>query len=135
MSLGPGAGGDSPMFPVVMEAARAPRLGGGRARTRPDAAMGDKAYSSRANRAILRDRGIKAVIPEPSDQIGHAKRRGSRGGRPVNFDSETYKGRTTVDRSFSLSKQWRGIATRFDKLTLTYRAGVILYAVVIWLRQ
>ncbi|QHK20144.1 transposase [Pseudarthrobacter psychrotolerans] len=28
--------------------------------------MGDKAYSSRANRAMLRERGIKAVIPEPS---------------------------------------------------------------------
>lgn len=70
------------MFPVVMEAVRVPRLGGGRARTRPDAVMGDKAYSSRANRALLRGRGIKAVIPEASDQIGHRKRRGSRGGRP-----------------------------------------------------
>jgi transposase len=135
MILGPGQGGDSPMFPVVMEAIRVPRLGGGRARTRPDAVMGDKAYSSRANRSLLRGRGIKAVIPEPSDQIGHRKRRGSRGGRPVNFDAETYKGRNTVERSFSLFKQWRGIATRYDKLALTYRAGVVLYAVVIWLRQ
>ena len=123
------------MFPVVMEAVRVPRLGGGRARTRPDAVMGDKAYSSRANRSLLRGRGIKAVIPEPSDQIGHRKRRGSCGGRPVNFDSETYKRRNTVERSFSLLKQWRGIATRYDKLALTYRAGVVLYAVVIWLRQ
>jgi transposase len=97
--------------------------------------MGDKAYSSRANRSLLRGRGIKAVIPEPSDQIGHRKRRGSRGGRPANFDSETYKGRNTVERSFGLFKQWRAIATRYDKLALTYRAGVVLYAVVIWLRQ
>ncbi|MEV5051051.1 IS5 family transposase [Arthrobacter sp. LAR12-1-1.1] len=135
MILGPGQGGDSPMFPVVMEAVRVPRLGGGPARTRPDAVMVDKAYSSRANRSLLRGRGIKAVIPEPSDQIGHRKRRGSRGGRPVNFDAETYKGRNTVERSFSLFKQWRAIATRYDKLALTYRAGVVLYAVVIWLRQ
>jgi hypothetical protein len=84
MILGPGQGGDSPMFPVIMGAVRVPRLGGGRARTRPDAVMGDKAYSSRANRSLLRGRGIKAVIPEPSDQIGHRKRRGSRGGHPVN---------------------------------------------------
>ncbi|WP_441869230.1 IS5 family transposase [Pseudarthrobacter sp. TAF60_1] len=135
MILGPGQGGDSPMFPVVMDAVRVPRLSGGRARTRPDAVMGDKAYSSKANRSLLRGRGIKAVIPEPSDQIGHRKRRGSRGGRPVNFDAETYKGRNTVERSFSLFKQWRGVATRYDKLALTYRAGVVLYAVVIWLRQ
>lgn len=123
------------MFPVVMESVRVPRLGGGRARTRPDAVTGDKSYSSRANRALLRGRGIKAVIPEPSDRVGHRKRRGSRGGRPVNFDSETYKGRNTVERSFSLFKQWRGVSTRYDKLALTYRTGVVLYAVVIWLRQ
>ena len=123
------------MFPVVMDAVRVPRLSGGRARTRPDAVMGDKAYSSRANRSLLRGRGIKTVIPEPSDQIGHRKRRGSRGGLPVNFDAETYIGRNTVERSFSLFQQWRGIATRYDKLALTYRAGVVLYAVVIWLRQ
>jgi transposase len=124
------------MFPVVMEAVRVSRLGGSRARTRPEAVMGDKAYSSRANRAMLRERGIKAVIPKPSDQIGHRKRHGSRGGRPVNFESETYKGRNTVERSFSSSNNLRGIAARYDKLALTYRAGVVLlYAVVIWLRQ
>ncbi|MEY9776430.1 transposase [Arthrobacter sp. MW3 TE3886] len=97
--------------------------------------MGDKAYSSRANRSLLRGRGIKAIIPEPSDQIGHRKRGGSCGGRPVGFDAETYKGRNSVERSFSLFKQWRAVATGYDKLALTYRAGVVLYAAVIWLRQ
>lgn len=42
----------------------------------------DKAYSSRAHRAHLRARGITAVIPEPADQAGHRRRRGSNGGRP-----------------------------------------------------
>jgi hypothetical protein len=41
----------------------------------------DKAYSSRANRAWLRRRGIAATIPEPADQAGHRTRRGSAGGR------------------------------------------------------
>ena len=63
----------------------------GRPRTRPDAVRGDKAYSSRAIRTHLRDRGIKAVIPEPRDQQGHRKRRGSRGGRPVGLDVEDYR--------------------------------------------
>ena len=58
------------------------------------------------------------MIPEPSDQIGHRKRRGSRGVRPVHFDSQAYKGRSSVERSF---KQWRAIATRYDKLAITYR--------------
>jgi hypothetical protein len=50
------------MSPVVMEAVRVPRIGGGRAKTRPDAVLGDKTYSSRANRSLLRKRGIKTVI-------------------------------------------------------------------------
>ena len=69
--LGPGQGNDSPMFPNLLNAIRVPRLGPGRPRTRPDAVLGDKAYSSRGNRALLRSRGIKAVIAEPSDQIGN----------------------------------------------------------------
>lgn len=80
--VGPGQAGDSPMFPVLMDQLRVERVGPGRPRTRPEAVRGDKAYSSRANRGHLRERGIKAVIPEPSDQIGHRKRRSSAGGRP-----------------------------------------------------
>jgi hypothetical protein len=53
------------------------RSGRGRPRTRPEAVIGDRAYSSRAIRADLRSRGIRAVIPQPSDQIAHRKRRGS----------------------------------------------------------
>lgn len=133
--LGPGQGSDSRMFTHVMDAISVPRPGGGRARTRPDAVMGDKAYSSRANRTLLRDKKIKAIIPEPRDQIANRKRKGANGGRPVNFDSEAYKGRSVVEQSLSLFKQWRSIATRNDKLAITYRAGIALYATLIWLRQ
>ena len=56
----------------LLEAIRVPRLGPGRPRTRPQAVLGDKAYSSRAIRAELRQRGIVAVIPERADQQGHA---------------------------------------------------------------
>lgn len=114
MIIGPGQGGDSPMFAHLLGALSVLRIGSGRPRTRPDRALGDKAYSSRANRALLRRRGVQAVIPEPDDQIAHRVRRGSRGGRPVAYDSEIYKTRNTVERSFNLFKQWRGIATRYD---------------------
>lgn len=135
MLIGPGQGGDSPMFAPVLDAISVPRLGRGRPRTRPDKVMADKAYSSRANRALLRQRGIVAVIPEPSDQVGHRKRRGSKGGRPVSYDREAYRGRNVVERSFNTFKQWRGLATRYDKLAITYRGAVVLAAIVIWLRQ
>jgi hypothetical protein len=73
-----GQAGDSPQFEPVLEAIRVPRPGPGRPRCRPDRVLGDKAYSSRANRAYLRRRGIAATIPEPADQIGHRKPRLSR---------------------------------------------------------
>lgn len=72
-----GQGGDAPMFAHLMNQSKINRAGPGRPRTRPDRIPGDKAYSSRAIRTHLRDRGIIAVIPQPSDQIGHRKRRGS----------------------------------------------------------
>ncbi len=109
------------------------RIGPGRPRTRPIAVIGDKAYSSRGTRAMLRDRGIRAVIPQPSDQIAHRARRGSNGGRPPAFDPVIYKGRNVIERSFNDHKQWRGIATRYDKLAATYRGGVVLRAITIWL--
>jgi len=120
------------MFPHLMRQLRVCRAGRGRARTRPDRVRGDKAYSSRAIRGLLRARGIVAVIPEPDDQIGHRKRRGSRGGRPPAFDPVDYRGRNVVERRFNLLKQWRGLATRYDKLAIVYRSAVVLNAVIAW---
>lgn len=133
--VGPGQAGDAPMFPILMDHLRVDRRGPGRPRTRPDRVRGDKAYSSRAIRQDLRDRDIVAVIPEPADQQGHRKRRGSKGGRPVSYDVEDYKGRNVVERGFNEDKQWRGIATRYDKLALTYRGGAVLRAITLWLKR
>ena len=140
MLVGPGQGGDSPMLPHLLAGLRIARVGSdgrfgpGRPRTTPDALLGDKAYSSRGTRTLLRSRRIKAVIPEPSDQIGHRKRRGRAGGRPPALDTVAYKGRNVVERGFNTFKQWRALATRYDKLALTYRGGVVLAAILTWLR-
>lgn len=133
--IGPGQAGDSPMFEVLMEHLRVARRGPGRPRSRPDRLRADKAYSSRAIRQHLRRRGIVAVIPEPDDQKGHRKRRGTRGGRPVSYDTDDYKNRNVVERGFNQDKQWRGLATRYDKLALTYRGGAVLRAITLWLKQ
>ena len=122
------------MFPHLLDAVRVPRRGPGRPRTRPTRVLADKAYSSRANRDLLRARGITAVIAQPSDQAAHRKRRGRAGGRPPAFDVDAYKGRNVVERSFNAIKLWRGLATRSVKLALTYRGGVVLAAIVTWLR-
>jgi transposase len=123
------------MLGPLLASIRVPRHGPGRPRTRPDAVLGDKAYSARAHREHLRHRHITTVIPEPADQIGHRRRRGSAGGRPVNFDAVAYRGRNVVERAFNRFKNWRAIATRYDKHAVNYRAGVVIAAIVLWLTQ
>jgi transposase len=107
----------------------------GRPRTRPDRVLADKAYSSKAIRIHLRERGIGAVIPEPEDQKGHRRRRGSAGGRPIGYDKTAYKGRNVIERAFNTVKHWRGLATRYDKHALVYRGGVVLAAALHWLND
>ena len=135
IGLTAGQAGDAPMLKFLLADLAVERIGPGRPRTRPDALIGDKAYSSRANRAILRNKRVKTVIPQRADEIRHRHRRGSAGGRPPAFDPITYKRRNVVERSFNDHKQWRGIATRYDKLATVYRGGVVLRAITIWLRE
>lgn len=86
---------DTTRFATVLAGIRVPRAGAGRPRTRPDRVIADKAYSSRANRTLLRRRKIGRTIPERSDQRANRRRRGRRGGRPCAFDRGTYRGRNT----------------------------------------
>ncbi|BCL25100.1 IS5 family transposase [Streptomyces tuirus] len=129
-----GQAADSPRFVPGLKKIKV-RGPVGRPRTRPDAVAGDKAYSSRANRAYLRRRNIQAVIPEKADQAANRKKKGRQGGRPVAHDAELYKGRNTVERLINKLKAWRGIATRYDKTPQSYLAGLPLRGALIWMRS
>lgn len=131
----PGNVNDATAFGQVLDGIRTPRLGTGRPRTTPDRVLGDKANSSRAIRHLLRRRGIAATIPERRDQAANRHRRGAHGGRPPAFDKVTYRDRNVVERCFARLKQFRAIATRFDKLGERYRAGVVLASLILWLRE
>jgi transposase len=111
------------------------RPGGGRPRTRPGRVLGDKAYSSAAIRAHLRRRGIKATIPQPSDQIRHRQQRGRGGGRPPAFEPALYKDRNTVERAFSHLRHHRAVATRYDKRDFIWRGTIDVATIRIWLRH
>ena len=133
--LTPGQHGDCPQFIPLMNQLAIGRRGKGRPRTRPAAALGDKAYSSAANRACLRKRGIKAVIAVKEDQKNHRRMRGSRGGRPPGFDAGQYKDRNTVERCSGKLKQFRAVATRYDKRGQIYQGTIDIASIRIWLRD
>jgi transposase len=123
---------DGAMLGEVLDDIRVPCTG--RPRTRPDAVIADRAYTNGVNRRMLAGRGIKTVIPQKSTETDARKRKGSTGGRPPAFDAVLYKGRNVIERSFNDTKQWRALATRYDKLAITYRAAVVLQACLRWTR-
>jgi len=113
--LTPGQDADTLQLIGLVDAVRVARPGGrGRPRKRVDHLTGDKAYSSRANRAALRARHIPNTIPERDDQKANRARRGGRGGRLPRVDRVRYRQRNQVERLMNRRKQFRAVATRYD---------------------
>ncbi|QPL04716.1 MULTISPECIES: transposase [Actinomyces] len=54
---------------------------------------------------------------------------GRAGGREFTFDKDSYNHRNAVERTFCDYKQWRALATRYDKLAIVYRADLVLHAI------
>ena len=133
MVLTPGQRHDSTQLGPVLDAIRVPRPGGtGRPRKRPDRLIADKGYSYPTCRRLLRRRGIPHTIPERADQRA---RRSHRPGRKPAFDRATYRRRNVVERGVNRLKQWRGIATRYEKRAANFRAIVVIASTMIWLGQ
>ncbi|MFJ3339237.1 transposase [Streptomyces sp. NPDC086766] len=101
MVITPGHRADCTQFEPVTEKIRVPRKGRGRPRRTPCSVSADRAYSNRKIRAYLRSRGIRHVIPEKKAHKAARLRRGSRGGRPCDFDAARYKKRNTVERAIN----------------------------------
>lgn len=125
--LSPGQAGDNPYLQPLLAAHRI----GDSAAFR---LLADKAYSHPSTRSQLRANRIPHTLPERSDQIERREAKGSAGGRPPAFDVEVYKDRNTVERGFGRLKQWRAIATRYDKYATTYLGGVLLACTLIHYR-
>ncbi|MFD4407486.1 IS5 family transposase [Nocardia sp. NPDC058499] len=131
--VAPGQWADCPQFTTVLGEIRVPRLSVGGIWSRPDRVLADKAYSSAANRTYLRRRGIKATIPIRLDQAAHRAAKGNGGGRPPVFDPSLYALRHAVECAISRLKQYRAVATRYDKPAVRYLATVRVAAINLWL--
>jgi transposase len=81
----------------------------------------DRAYDSDALRRLLIARGTTPVIPN-----------GPRRKHLHPFDRQAYKRRNLVERAFCRLKDFRRVATRYDKLAITYAAAISLAALVAW---
>jgi transposase len=67
--------------------------------------------------------------------LQHRRSRGRAGGRPQAFDPGWYKKRNTVERCFSKLKQFRAVATRYDKRERIYQGTIDVALISIWLRD
>jgi transposase len=94
--------------------------------------LADKDYAHDPTRRALRRR-IPHAIPERSDQVTRRAAKGSAGGRPPDFDKQSYRHRNVVERCFNRLKQWRDLATRYAEQASIYRSSPTLIAAIIGL--
>jgi len=122
---------ESTQLGAVLDAIQVPRLPGtaGRLRKRPKHLIADKGYSYPSCCRLLQKRGIRHTMSERRDQ---RERRRRHRGRPPSFDATTYARRNVIERCVNRLKQWRGIATHYEKQAVNYRAAVVIATLLIW---
>jgi transposase len=133
--IGPGQANDSPMFPCCSptSARNGPAADGPGPRPTPCWAI-RPTPPGRTGRCCARA-ASRPSSPNRRTRPATAAAAAPAGGRPPAFDADTYRGRNVIERSFNTLKQWRGLATRYDKLAIVYRGAAVLRAVTIWLKH
>lgn len=81
----------------------------------------DAAYDSNGFRLFLAERGTLPVIPNNRTRKQYHP-----------FDPQPYKLRNLIERAFCFLKDWRRIATRYDKLAINFEAAVAIAAIILW---
>lgn len=114
---------ESVVFEQLMEQGSLKRPARGRPRLRPHRVAADKAYTGQPIRSYLQRRGIGAVIPRRTNE----SRRGTR------FDRQAYRQRNRVERAINRLKQFRRIATRYEKRADNYLAMLTIAAILLWI--
>ncbi len=120
--LTPGEEHEAPIFESLMNSGGIQRPGRGRPKRHPKRLVADKGYSSRAIRQFLRRRGIRITIPHKSNECHTGP-----------FNRQSDRERKRVERLINRLKQFRRIATRYEKCAENYRAMWLLAATLLWL--
>lgn len=131
--LSEGQRADGPFLLPVLDAIRVPRTGVGRPRKRLLVLRVDRAYGAAKYRRLLWQRGTQCVCPEREDAKQWRLQRGSAGRRPPKFDATLYKGRNVVERAINRLKDFRAVATRYEKRGRNFLAVVLVACVLLWL--
>jgi transposase len=87
----------------------------------PSRLLADKGYDANSLRDRLAETKTEAVIPSTRSRKA-----------PIPYDAEAYRDRNRIERAFGRLKDWRRIATRYDKLARNFASAVALAAVIIW---
>ena len=90
---------------------------------RPEAVLGDKGYDSDAFAKVVEDRGAEVVIPPRSNRTA-----------PREYDAVVYKERNKVERCINRLKQFRRVATRYEKTARNFLGMVTFAAITLWLQ-
>ena len=91
------------------------------ARSAPKRLIADKGYDANSLRNSLKAQQTEAVIPSTTARK-----------RPIPYDRQAYRQRNRIERAFCSLKDFRRIATRYDKLARNFLAAVEIAAVILW---
>jgi transposase len=83
--------------------------------------LGDKGYDANSLRSLLAARKTTAVIPSTASRK-----------TLIPYDARVYRQRNLVERMFCRLKDYRRVATRYDKLARNFLAGVLIAAALTW---
>lgn len=83
--------------------------------------IADKGYDANSLRRSLDAQGTEAVIPSTASRK-----------RAIPYDTAVYRARNMIERAFCSLKDYRRIATRYDKLARNFLSAVAIAAIILW---
>ena len=83
--------------------------------------IADRAYDANSLRQLLANQGTGAVIPSTESRR-----------QPIPYNKAIYRQRNLIERMFARLKDFRRVATRYDKLARNFLAGALIAAIVVW---